>query len=72
MINAYMSWRALTLAAVLMVGFALLVAESDNLATLFATKIAAIGCGLLFAVLFSKWETEGKIKELSDYVNKED
>lgn len=71
-LSLYTNKYIAALLGIMAIGIILLFAESDSIVGLFATKIAAIGCGFVFAALFSKWETEGKIKELSDYVNKED
>lgn len=68
----YANWHNDVLFGLLAVGLLLLFAECESLAGLYATKIAAIGCGIVFSVLFAKWETDGKIKELSDFINEED
>lgn len=70
-LNLYTNWRNNVLLGLLAIGFVLLFAESDSLVGLFATKIAALGCGFVFSVLFAKWETEGKIKELTDFINED-
>lgn len=72
MITLYTSWRNDVLFAIMAIGLILLFAECESLLTLLATKIAAIGCGFVFAALFSKWETEGKLTELANLINEED
>lgn len=71
-ISLYLNWRNDVLFAVLMAGLILLFAECENFTTLMLTKVGAVLCGFVFAGLFTKWETEGKIKELSDFINEED
>lgn len=71
-IGLYLNWRNDVLFAVLMAGLILLFSECDSFNTLVLTKTGAVVCGFVFAGLFSKWETEGKIKELSDFINEED
>lgn len=71
-ISLYINWRNDILFAIMATGLVLLFAECESILTLLATKIAAIGCGFVFAALFAKWETEGKLTELSNLVNEED
>lgn len=70
--SIYANWRADVLFAIMAVGLVLLFAENDSIGELIATKIAAIVCGIIFSALFSKWETEGKLTELTDFIKEED
>lgn len=71
-LDLYTNWRNDALFVIAGLGLVLLFAECDSIATLLLSKIAAIGCGFVFAALFAKWETEGKLTELSNLVNEED
>lgn len=71
-ISLYTNWRNDVLFGLLAVGLLMLFAEYESLLTLLVTKIAAIGCGIIFSALFSKWETEGKLTELTDFIKEED
>lgn len=65
------NWRNDVLFVLLTIGLLLLFADSDDLATLAWTKIAALGFGLAFCGLWRKWDDEGKIDELSSLVSEE-
>lgn len=71
-LNLYTNWHNVTLFAIMAVGLVFLFAENDSIGELIATKIAAIVCGIIFSALFSKWETEGKLTELTDFIKEED
>lgn len=72
LMNIYANWRADVLLCVMAAAMLLLFAESDSLAALLLTKIAAVAALFLFAALFSKWETEGKLTELQNLLKEED
>lgn len=70
-LKIYKNWRNDVLFALLIVGLLLLYADSKIFFTLVCSKLAALGCGLVFIALWKKWDREGKIEDLKSLCEEE-